>query len=81
MTNHEYKGKRDSIYKRGTKQIDIVLLTLGVAIVIKGSELIDFHKIIKTNYRRYLFDINLEQYFAKIIILISIIVCKVFKNN
>ena len=69
--NYEYKWKRDLTYERETKQIDAVLSTLGVATAIKGSELIDFHKIIKTDYRSYLFNIDLEQYFSEIITLID----------
>ena len=58
--NHEYSRRKDSTHERGTKQIDTVVATLGVATAIKGSEMIDFHEVIETNQRGYLFDVNLE---------------------
>ena len=58
--NYKYSGRKDSSYERGIKQIDAVVATLGVATAIKGSEMIDFHEVIETNHRGYLFNVDLE---------------------
>jgi len=43
FTNSEYSGRKDSIYKRGSNQIDLVASTLGVVSYIRGSEMINFY--------------------------------------
>ena len=43
--------------------IDLVLVSSGLVKVIDGCKLINFNKIISTNHRGFIIDIDLDEYF------------------
>jgi len=61
--NSDYSGRRDSTYERGSNQIDLVAGILSVVLCVRGSEIINFHQIIETDYREFVFDIDIESLF------------------
>ena len=62
MTNDD-DSTRDRTYKNRSKQIDIVFGTESIVRVARGSKIVDFDKIIITEHRGFLIDINVNEYF------------------
>ena len=62
--NNIKDNRRDKTYKIGSKQIDAVMVTDGLMQAITESKLIDFNKIINTDYRGFLVDIDIKEYFS-----------------
>ena len=69
MNVHEVMNKlidsknRDSIYKHRSLAINIVAMSTKLIEYVNRSKLIDFSNIIVTDYRRFLVDVNLEDFF------------------
>lgn len=55
----------DHTYQRGTKYIDLIEATKNIINFIKDSRLYKINKIINTDYRAYVVDINFEYYFEE----------------
>jgi len=54
---------RDKTSKSGSNQIDGVFSTKGILQHIEGYKLTNFEEIILTDYRGFIFDINIKLYF------------------
>jgi len=54
---------RDKTYNKGSNQIDAVLASEEVLNQVRGSRLVDFNKVVISNHRGFLIDIDFEQYF------------------
>ena len=69
MNVHEVMNKlidsknRDSTYKHRSLAINIVAMSTKLIEYVNRSKLIDFSNIIVTDYRRFLVDVNLEDFF------------------
>jgi len=48
---------------RGLKYIDGIFITEGVIEVIEESKLVEINNIVITDYRGYMFDMNIKSYF------------------
>ena len=53
------------MYRRGPKCIDSIATTLTIIQYVEGSVLKERNEIINTDYRAFIVDINLEDYFKK----------------
>ena len=51
------------MHKRGTKCIDVVIAIEGIIEVIRGVKVIEYSKIVKSDYIDYLFNIDIKGYF------------------
>jgi hypothetical protein len=61
MPNLEQKSQTHThTHLRGSKQIDFVLTTPGIALFIKSIGLLDFDVIFRANHRIFFIDINME---------------------
>ena len=61
--NGQYEQSRDSTFIIGWKQIDFTATTIGLLEYIDGYKLINYNKILITDYQGYLIDLNLSEYF------------------
>ena len=64
---NQIEGKYDAIYKFRKKCIDSIAVTYSLLSIIKECKMTDFTEIITIDYRRFILDIDLEQYFKIII--------------
>jgi len=55
--------EKDPMFIRDSKCIDSVMASEGILEHIKGCRLVDYNEILLTEYRKYLFDINIQEYF------------------
>ena len=62
--NNIEDNRKDKTHKTGSKQIDVVIVIDSLMQAIIGSKLIDFNKIINTDYRGFLVDIDMNEYFS-----------------
>ena len=53
----------DKIYIRGSKLIDSIVMSLDITEYVKRYKLLSYTKVIISDYRSYLIDINFEAYF------------------
>jgi hypothetical protein len=51
-------------HSRGSKQIDFVLVTPGIALFIQSIDLLDFDVIFRTDHHTFFIDINMEGFFG-----------------
>ena len=58
-------NKMDKIEIHGSKLIDIVAASYGVLEYVKGYQLLEHNEIIFIDYRSYIIDVNLEEYFKE----------------
>ena len=63
--NHSSSSFKDPTYTIESKQIDIVAIVEMILNYVDGCKLINFNEIIKTDYRGFLFDISLQEYFGE----------------
>ena len=63
VLNEQEEVERDKTYKNSMNQIDAVFASPSVLQYVRGSKLVDFDKIIPTDHRGFLFDIDFEEYF------------------
>ena len=57
---------KDYMYRVESEQIDIIVATQGIVLNIASSAIIDYNEIILTDYRGFIINIELEQYFNMI---------------
>ena len=55
----------DNTYKKGSKCIDSIVVLHRLLNYIKESRLFDVDEITLIDYRAYVIDLNLEQYFSE----------------
>ena len=53
----------DKTYIRGSKPIDSIVISLGITEYIEGCKLLSHTKVIISDHRSYLININFEAYF------------------
>ena len=59
-----YREKsKDKTFEFGPKCIDVVLVSEEVLEIIEGIALIEWNEIVDSDYRGYLLDLDLEEYF------------------
>ena len=54
----------DKTSKKGSQTIDSIAASEGVMEYVEGSKLLDFNDIVFTDHRRYITDVNIEEYFG-----------------
>ena len=65
MNNTDIKN-RERTYQNSNKYIDIIVAIQGIVLNIASSAIIDYNEIILTDYRGFIINIELEQYFNMI---------------
>ena len=55
----------DTTFIRGAKLIDTIAISNGIMQCVEECKLINENAIVLSDYRAYMVDINLEQYFSK----------------
>ena len=61
----------DFIHTNGSKIIDSIAMTVNLLDFAEGSILIETNEIIPSDYRGYIVDVNLEDYFDKTLTIIN----------
>ena len=54
---------RESMYEYGRKCIDVFTTIAGVMQFIDGCKVVNFFEVISIDYRRYIVDVNLQEFF------------------
>ena len=62
-TNNISRHDIDSTYKYGSKMIDIIATTTELIEYVDGCKMNEFTEILITDYRDFIVDFNLEDYF------------------
>ena len=55
---------RDNTYKIGSKQIDAVMSIPDLLDSIQGSKLVDFNKVVNSDHRGFIIDVDFNEYFS-----------------
>ena len=53
----------DKTYKRGSRAIDSIAALFGIMQYIEGYKLLEYNKIVESDYRVYMIDVAIEEYF------------------
>ena len=62
VLNRDYHGKKDSTYKKGKNIINFVVASTTMIEYIDGSLITDYNKILITDHRGFIIDVQLEEY-------------------
>ena len=62
LINNPDIENRESIYQNSNKCVDIITAIARLILFIKGCKIINFNKILVTDYREFIANINMEDY-------------------